>query len=214
MDSKNCYSLKRKNKYSNRVVRIIKNAENSEDSELDASDDEPDKVLAPDFYCDDIANKFIENEWLSETDLEDNESISDFENNEHFEDKENILPASDNVPQPERFEKKLAPNQKRNEQIISWKSGGEVNYPIPTWKGCMPPPCIDEPGTPLFYFKQMISENLLNNIVDQSNLYAIQKNVNKPLGLTLSELEKFIGITMLMSIYKLPRTHMFWKMET
>ncbi|KAK5649938.1 hypothetical protein RI129_000967 [Pyrocoelia pectoralis] len=72
MDPNIFYGSKRKIECPNRVVRIIKNAEDSEDSELDASDEESNRVRAPDsdFECDD-ADEVSENE-SDETDLEEN----------------------------------------------------------------------------------------------------------------------------------------------
>jgi len=44
--------------------------------------------------------------------------------------------------------------------------------------------------------------------------YAIQKNPDKPLRLTRSELEQFIGCCMYTSIFKLPRSRMYWSLNT
>ena len=42
----------------------------------------------------------------------------------------------------------------------------------------------DDIMSPLQYFKQFVSEYILEVIVGQSNLYVIQCNANKPLNLT------------------------------
>ena len=47
-------------------------------------------------------------------------------------------------------------------------------------------------------------------IVDESNKYALQVDITKPLNLTQSELEQFIGILLLMSIVKMPSTRDYW----
>ena len=47
-------------------------------------------------------------------------------------------------------------------------------------------------------------------IVDKSNKYALQVDITKPLNLTQSELEQFIGILLLMSIVKMPSTRDYW----
>ncbi|MGH0158816.1 UNVERIFIED_CONTAM: hypothetical protein FKN15_047671 [Acipenser sinensis] len=64
--------------------------------------------------------------------------------------------------------------------------------------------------SPLQYFKQFFSEDILEVIVGQSNLYSIQCNANKPLNLTTKELEQFLGIVVYMSLFGLPCTRMFW----
>ncbi|XP_063921127.1 piggyBac transposable element-derived protein 3-like [Zophobas morio] len=68
-----------------------------------------------------------------------------------------------------------------------------------------------EIGRPIHYYQQFFSNELLYLIVEQSNLYAIQNDVNKPLNLTRSELEIFIGTVIYMSIFHLPRHRLYWK---
>lgn len=107
-------------------------------------------------------------------------------------------------------------NQKRNKntkETIWISSGARQTRPILPWKGTLPDP-PDKPLTPFIYFSKFVDKDLLNNIVEQSNLYALQCDVNKPLLLTVEELQAFIGIVFLMSIYGLPRTRMFWQRET
>nr|XP_037284982.1 piggyBac transposable element-derived protein 3-like [Rhipicephalus microplus] len=47
----------------------------------------------------------------------------------------------------------------------------------------------------------------------QSGIDTVQKNANKALRLTCAELEQFLGATMYMSIYRIPRSHMYWSRE-
>ncbi|KAG5868003.1 hypothetical protein JTB14_024054 [Gonioctena quinquepunctata] len=56
-----------------------------------------------------------------------------------------------------------------------------------------------EMGRPIHYFEMFFSNQLLDLIVEQSNLYP-----NKPLNLTRSELRIFIGTIIYMSIFGLP----------
>ena len=51
---------------------------------------------------------------------------------------------------------------------------------------------------------------MLDEIVQQSNLYATQQDINKPLALTRNELQQFIGMCYYMSIFGLPATRMYW----
>lgn len=68
--------------------------------------------------------------------------------------------------------------------------------------------------TPIDYFKDFYNNELLQNIVDQSNLFSVQKNPNEPLNLTIAELEQFLGICIGMSVYDLPRARMYWANDT
>lgn len=54
--------------------------------------------------------------------------------------------------------------------------------------------------------------DLLDAIVEQSNLYCMQKNPNSTLKLDRSELEQFLGTVVYMSVH-LPRSRMFWSSE-
>ncbi|MED6240745.1 hypothetical protein ATANTOWER_027178 [Ataeniobius toweri] len=57
-------------------------------------------------------------------------------------------------------------------------------------------------------------EDILEVVVEQSNLYAIQCDTNKPLNLTTKELEQFMGTAVYMSLFGLPGTRMFWNKAT
>ncbi|KAG0710110.1 hypothetical protein GWK47_023474 [Chionoecetes opilio] len=50
-------------------------------------------------------------------------------------------------------------------------------------------------GNPVWYFKKFFTPDFLDKIVHQSNLYATQKNVNKPLNLSREELGAMVRIT-------------------
>ncbi|XP_040573019.1 piggyBac transposable element-derived protein 2-like isoform X2 [Lepeophtheirus salmonis] len=45
---------------------------------------------------------------------------------------------------------------------------------------------------------------------DQTNLYALQENPNKPLKLNVNELEQFIGTLLAMYIVKLSNSRLYW----
>ncbi|KAG5892340.1 hypothetical protein JTB14_011206 [Gonioctena quinquepunctata] len=67
-----------------------------------------------------------------------------------------------------------------------------------------------EMGRPIHYLEMFFSNQLLDLIVEQSNLYSFQVDPNKPLNLTRSELRIFIGTTIYMSIFGLPRHRLHW----
>jgi hypothetical protein len=64
--------------------------------------------------------------------------------------------------------------------------------------------------TPLQYFQKLFPESLLQLIVWQSNLYAVQKHPEKPLKLTEGELEQFMGVCLWMSLVKAPNARKYW----
>ena len=85
---------------------------------------------------------------------------------------------------------------------------------IPPWKGNYTTENTQSPESPISYFKRIIDNDMVANIMEQTNLYSVQKNTEKPVQITSNEVEQFIGSLFFMSIYGLPRTEMFWRTET
>ncbi|KAK4325581.1 hypothetical protein Pmani_003843 [Petrolisthes manimaculis] len=80
--------------------------------------------------------------------------------------------------------------------------------PIPDWQGC-----LLEEGTaldPIQYLRKFFDYELLTLICTESNRYALQRDSSKPLGLTIEELEIFLGICIYMSVVKLSQTRRYW----
>ena len=57
---------------------------------------------------------------------------------------------------------------------------------------------------PTEHFLKLIDQSMLDKIVEELSKYAIQKSPDKPLRLTNSELEQFIGILYVLSLVKMP----------
>lgn len=64
--------------------------------------------------------------------------------------------------------------------------------------------------TPFKFFSYFVNDDIISNIVDQSNLYAIQKDSSKPLNTTPDEIKRFFGITYFMSVFKYPSIRTYW----
>ncbi|EEC01677.1 conserved hypothetical protein, partial [Ixodes scapularis] len=100
-----------------------------------------------------------------------------------------------------------------NKQSVKWtKTNCQEEHQIPSWNGSLPQ--SESVRTPIEYFKEFFDDALFEYIVEQSNLFAIQKNPNKPLGLTRAELEQFLGTVTFMSFCSLPRTRLYWAAES
>ena len=59
-------------------------------------------------------------------------------------------------------------------------------------------------------FRHFFDHNILTLICNESNKYAIQKDVNRPLYLDPKELEQFIGVCIYMCLFKQSRTRRYW----
>ncbi|CAK6959631.1 piggyBac transposable element-derived protein 2-like [Scomber scombrus] len=81
------------------------------------------------------------------------------------------------------------------------------------------PPFLEESkmnveGTdPIDFFMHLFTQEMIDDIVYNTNLYAFQKGKDK-LALTSEELKTFLGINMVMSYVRYPRSRMYWSSET
>ncbi|XP_049809306.1 piggyBac transposable element-derived protein 2-like [Schistocerca nitens] len=67
--------------------------------------------------------------------------------------------------------------------------------------------------TPLQYFRIMCSDDIIQNLVEQSNLYCTQKT-GASLDTNVREVEKYIGINSLAGVVKMPSYRMYWTEAT
>ena len=79
--------------------------------------------------------------------------------------------------------------------------------------GSLPAPPNEE-LKPIDYFKMMFGEESIVLLTNQSNLYSVQKNANKPLRITQQEMEQFIGVLLMTGIYSFPQQRFFWMQNT
>lgn len=94
---------------------------------------------------------------------------------------------------------------------LKWRKKRSTSA-VPGWKGSLPH--ADHVKEPIEYFRGLLSRNTIENMVFQSNLYAIQCDPTTPLNVTFEEIEQFMGICLHMSVHGLPHTRMFWVTKT
>ncbi|KAM4623623.1 piggyBac transposable element-derived protein 2-like [Polymixia lowei] len=94
---------------------------------------------------------------------------------------------------------------------LKWQTKKTIP-PVPQWKGFLP----ESSGVlePVDYFRYLFQKEAIEEVVQQTNLYALQCNVTKPLNVTVAEMEQFIGVSFYMSIHGLPKTRLYWKPQT
>ena len=69
------------------------------------------------------------------------------------------------------------------------------------------PPVVEK--TPAGYFVMFFTDDLVNYIVENTNLYSVQVS-GKTVGKTVEEIKTLIGIQMMMGIVRLPRYDRYW----
>uniref|UniRef100_A0A9J8BZG4 PiggyBac transposable element-derived protein domain-containing protein n=2 Tax=Cyprinus carpio TaxID=7962 RepID=A0A9J8BZG4_CYPCA len=94
---------------------------------------------------------------------------------------------------------------------LVWKKCRTI-LPVPQWRGRLPK--ATDVKHPAEYFRGLLTSSCIENIVEQTNLYAIQCDPSKPLKVTVEEIEQFIGICFFMSIFGLPGCRMYWQSAT
>lgn len=92
---------------------------------------------------------------------------------------------------------------------IEWME--EVQYETRQLKWYSPDePEIHSIESPIEFFERYIPHTLLQTIVEMTNLYAVQKNLNRFTPTTLDEIKRLIGIHIIMGNLKFPRAKMYW----
>ncbi|XP_045101922.1 piggyBac transposable element-derived protein 1-like [Portunus trituberculatus] len=66
---------------------------------------------------------------------------------------------------------------------------------------------------PVEYFRKFFDRELLTQICNESNLYALQCDPSKPLSLTVEELEVYLGICIYMSVVKMSSHCRYWSSD-
>lgn len=67
--------------------------------------------------------------------------------------------------------------------------------------------------TPLDYFKKFVTADMLLDLVQQTNLYSVQK-WGDSVAASVNELEQYIGIYLQMGIVSMPSVRCYWESGT
>lgn len=104
------------------------------------------------------------------------------------------------------------PSASRKRAVRWKKTGCQEQREVPPWESALPE--ADTVRAPIEYFKDFFDDNFMDHIVEQSNVFATQKNPNKGLALSRDELDQFLGTVTFMSICRLPRSRLYWAAES
>ena len=94
----------------------------------------------------------------------------------------------------------------------TWRKSHLYNENIVSSKDHFQIPHIEN-QTPLQYFRQFVTDEMLCSAVEQANLYSVQKD-GEDISLTKGELEQFIGIFFKMGLVPMSRTTAYWERAT
>lgn len=69
---------------------------------------------------------------------------------------------------------------------------------------------VEELRTPYDFFMYFVTDTFFEHVANQTNIYAIQKNINTRFKTDASEIRKYFGILMYSSVYKYPNFRAYW----
>ncbi|XP_067940667.1 piggyBac transposable element-derived protein 3-like [Watersipora subatra] len=75
------------------------------------------------------------------------------------------------------------------------------------------PPVDGAPHTPLEYFRRFISTELIDNIVQQTNIYSVQKT-GTSVQTDHKKIEKILGVYFHMGLVRMSSVRQYWEIET
>lgn len=142
-----------------------------------------------------------------------NSSDSEDEGGTH-EDKEDSDSKSDDDCNNKTSKNARKTTSNKEKRIYRWRNREPpvVNDTFSGQAFSLPPQNFLE-LTPMWYFQQFWDEDMMENLVEQTNLYSVQKT-GTSVETTVDEMEQLIGIQMKMAIVKMPTVASYWAAET
>ncbi|CAF2114520.1 unnamed protein product [Rotaria magnacalcarata] len=120
---------------------------------------------------------------------------------------------SDETDDIEQHEKDDSKSKKKKKKKIHWQQK-QFAAPVAAFGGTLPAPPTHVELQPIDYFYSMFGHEFIRLLMDQSNLYSVQKDPNKPVRVTEMEMNRFIGVLMMTGIYSFPEQRFFWTGST
>ena len=112
-------------------------------------------------------------------------------------------------------EQQLEPetSKSKKKKKMHWTKKSFVS-PTATFTQYFPTPPIDPELEPIDYFYLMFGKESFGILKDQSNLYSVQVNPNRPANISENEIQQFIGILIMSGVYSFPQQRFYWANDT
>lgn len=154
----------------------------------------------------------IDNPLLREVD-NTSDSEDEWVGNKKIIEEDVYISATDESSSDDRCEEPSTSKAKpkpKNTRTSIWKRGHLPSYStesFPFEGNVNLPTCINELEPPADFFKFFFTDDLMNFLDEQSNLYALHVDINRPANITRNEVEQFIG--MVIYIYVVVKVTIF-----
>lgn len=159
---------------------------------------------------------------------EDPDSCDDEEeeNPDSCDDEEEENPDSSDDDESPGVTEEEEDTTKPRDTTLKQSARGKVKRKVYRWKRKQfePPSvefveCVEEDSeerldwTPYMYFKDFVTDKMLQEIAEETNLYSVQKN-GKSVCTNAQEIEQILGMYMHMGLVQMPNIRAYWEMET
>ncbi|XP_046857601.1 uncharacterized protein LOC124451001 [Xenia sp. Carnegie-2017] len=140
-----------------------------------------------------------EEEYLLENDQEVEECTNNQQGENSSDESDGV--DIDNVPLVELQKRKNSSSSSQKKYAYRWRSHGFDAPEVPF----LGEECIvqDPEPSPLEFFHQFVSSEMIKNICEQTNVYSVEKD-GASVDTAVNELEKLIGMYFLMGLIQLP----------
>ncbi|CAF1602945.1 unnamed protein product [Adineta ricciae] len=147
--------------------------------------------------------------------IDTSESDDEMQNVRKVLKKRLVMSDSSSVTENSDSEQELSENtsKSKKKKKMHWIKRSFVPPPSP-FTGSFPPPPIDSEPEPIDYFCSMFGKESFNILKDQSNLYSVQTNPNRPANISDTEIRQFIGILIISGVYSFPQQRFYWMDST
>lgn len=156
----------------------------------------------------------------------DSDSDTEFTHNEHDSDGD-YTSSEDDLPLSTFMTQKETEQQDSDEEPLSclahkgtvtcnsshvfrWRKMAALKQMLMKWKGKFSNP-PSEDMTPKEYFHQFFPKTLIDHVVQQTNIYAVQQGSN--FSTEASEIERYLGVLIVMGLVHMPRYELYWSKE-
>ncbi|XP_065675601.1 piggyBac transposable element-derived protein 3-like [Hydra vulgaris] len=150
---------------------------------------------------------------FNDTDESDNEfyNENDTANTGIVEEESDEEPLANIASRLSKNLKETTNNPNKKIQIsYKWKSKNFEPLDDVTFKESEMKPTPNSETTPFECFKLFVSDNMLNSIANESNIYILQSKVSEK-NISKKNFEKFIGAYLRMGLVKLPSQRSYWE---
>ena len=148
-------------------------------------------------------------------DVDTSESEDELKNVQKHLDNKFVIndDSSSNEPSDteEENNQRASKSKKKKRKRMQWIKKPFVP-PTSTFSGSIPPsppPPITSELKPIDYFCSMFGKDSFQFLKEQSNLYSVQVNPNRPLAVSETEIRQFIGILIMTGVYSFPEQRFF-----